>query len=173
MDQLRAALVASFPEATETPAALYGPPPEAVMQGVEEDENAAPEPVDPNACIIPSQPLGVRWSAVVGCAGVNTAAVRAPQEATEAHARSMTADEAPVTPQTCLRFDAYAALDGEGMSTDEGVVITAIPACALRGRPAARPPVRPGVRPAGAAPAARPPAARPAAPAAPAARPPA
>lgn len=177
MDQLRAALVTSFPEARETPPELYGPPPEAVMQGVEEDENATPPPTDPNACVLLSQPLGTRWSAVVGCAGVSTAAVRAPQEATEAHARSMTADEAPVTPQTCLRVDAYAALDGEGMSTDEGVVITAIPACALRGRPAARPPAArppvarpPAARPAGAAPVARPPAARPAAPAA---RPPA
>ena len=163
MDQLRAALVASFPEATETPAALYGPPPEAVMQGVEEDENAAPEPVDPNACIIPSQPLGARWSAVVGCTGQTGARITAPPEAAEAHAHALTSDEAPVTPHACLRFDAYAAIDGEGMSTDEGVAVSLIPPCALRTAGPARPagPERPGARPG--APAARPPAARPAA----------
>lgn len=161
MDQLRATMVASFPEAIETPAALYGPPPEAVMQGVEEDEDAAPEPVDPNACIIPSQPLGVRWSALVGCAGQTGTRVTASPEAVEAHTRALPAPEAPVTPQACLRFDAYAAIDGEGMSTDEGMVVSLIPPCALR--PAPRPGTpRPGARP-GAPP--RPPAARPATPA--------
>jgi hypothetical protein len=166
MDQLRATLVASFPDARETPAELYGPPPEAVMQGVEEDENAAPEPVDPNACVIPSQPLGVRWSAIIGCAGATGARITAPAEATEAHARSLTSDEAPITSHACLRFDAYAAIDGEGMATDEGVAVSLIPACALRPAGAARPGVRPGApaRP-GAAPA------RPGAPARPAARP--
>jgi|GEM_PF-1310960 len=154
MDQLRATLVASFPDARETPAELYGPPPEAVMQGVDEDENAAPEPVDPNACIIPSQPLGVRWSAIIGCSGATGARITAPAEATEAHARSLTSDEAPVASRTCLRFDAYAAIDGEGMGTDEGVAISQIPACALRPAGPARPGVRPGVGPArpGAAP---------------------
>jgi hypothetical protein len=158
--------VASFPDARETPAELYGPPPEAVMQGVEEDENAAPEPVDPNACVIPSQPLGVRWSAIIGCAGATGARITAPAEATEAHARSLTSDEAPITSHACLRFDAYAAIDGEGMATDEGVAVSLIPACALRPAGAARPGVRPGApaRP-GAAPA------RPGAPARPAARP--
>ncbi len=170
MDQLRAALVASFPEARETPAELYGPPPEAVMQGVEEDENAEPVAVDPNACVVPSQPLGVRWSAVVGCSGVSTGRFTTPPEAAEAHAHSLTSDEPAVTPHACLRFDAYAAIEGEGMSTDEGLNISLIPPCALssRGGAPARPGVRPGVRPA--APPARP-GAGPARPAAPAARP--
>jgi len=165
MDQLRAAMLASFPDATETPAALFGPPPEAVMQGVEEDENTAPEPVDPNACVIPSQPLGVRWSAVVGCTGQSGARLTASQEASELHARSLTSDEAPITPHACLRFDAYAAIDGEGMSTDEGMAVSLIPPCAL----APARPTRPGVRPGGPARPAGP--ARPTGPARPAAPP--
>lgn len=167
MDQLRASVVAAFPEAQETPAELYGPPPEAVMQGVEEDENAEPTAVDPNACVIPSQPLGVRWSAVVGCTGLTTPRFTAPAEATTAHTAALGGTAEPaVTPHACLRFDAYAAIDGEGMSTDEGLHVSLIPPCAIPaaapparpGRPGARPPARPAARP-GAAPA-RPAAAR-------------
>jgi hypothetical protein len=163
MDQLRAVVATAFPSAQETPAELYGPPPEAVMQGVEEEENAAPTPVDPNACVIPSQPLGTRWSAVVGCSPLNNPrAFTAPAtEIMEAHARTLESDEQPVTASVCLRLDAFAALDGDGMGTDEGVSIALIPACALQPAAPARParPGRPGTRP----------AARPAAPAAPAA----
>jgi PAS domain-containing protein len=155
MDQLRAATAASFPEAHDTPAELYGPPPEAVMQGVEDDDTAEPTPVDPNACVVPSQPLGTRWSAVVGCEGITTPRFTAPQEATEAHAHSLTSDEPAVTPHACLRFDAYAAIDGEGMSTDEGLTVTLIPPCAIR-PPAPVAPVRPGRPGRPARPAARP-----------------
>jgi hypothetical protein len=133
------------------------------MQGVEEEESAAPTPVDPNACVIPSQPLGTRWSAVVGCSPLNNPrAFTAPAtEIMEAHARTLESDEQPVTASVCLRLDAFAALDGDGMGTDEGVSIALIPACALQPAAPARParPGRPGARP----------AARPAAPAAPAA----
>lgn len=166
MDQLRAVVAVAFPEARETPAELYGPPPEAMVMGGEDDENTAPVAVDPAACVIPSQPLGTRWSAVIGCAGVAGRPFTAPAEAAQAHAQAMAADEAAVTPRACLRIDAYAALDGEGMSTDEGISLALIPACAVTpsaGRPAVRPrvPVRPGAparpvapaRPAAAAPA--------------------
>lgn len=154
MDQLRAVVATSFPSARETPAELYGPPPEALMMGVEEDENAAPTPVDPSACVIPSQPLGTRWSAVIGCAPLPNARPFAPPstEVMESHARSLQSDEQPVTSSVCLRLDAFAALDGEGMSTDEGVSISMIPACALTpaapARPGARPAARPTARPA-------------------------
>lgn len=165
MDQLRAVVVTAFPEAKETPAQLYGPPPEPMVMGAEEEEEAAPAAVDPNACVVPSQPLGTRWSAIVGCTGVTARPFTAPDEATRAHHEAMAADEPAVTPRACLRIDAYAALDGEGMSTDEGLALTLIPTCATQtaARPGARPPARP--------PAARPPAARPAAPARPAAAP--
>ncbi len=164
MDQLRAVVVTAFPEAKETPAQLYGPPPEPMVMGAEEEEEAAPAAVDPNACVVPSQPLGTRWSAIVGCTGVTARPFTAPDEATRAHHEAMAADEPAVTPRACLRIDAYAALDGEGMSTDEGLALTLIPTCATQtaARPGARPPARP--------PAARPPAARPA-PARPAAAP--
>ncbi len=147
MDQLRAELLAVLPTARETPAELYGPPPAAVMQGIDEDENAAPEPVDPNACEIPSQPLGTRWSAVIGCGTVGGASLTAPPEAVEAHAHSVEGDSPapPVEPHACLRVDSYAAIAGAGMSTDEGMVVSLIPACALQ--PAA--PGRPGHRAAG------------------------
>ncbi|MEZ4391314.1 MAG: hypothetical protein R3A48_09485 [Polyangiales bacterium] len=141
MDQLRAVVATAFPTAQETPAELYGPPPEAMMQGVEEDENAAPTPVDPTACVIPSQPLGTRWSAVIGCSPLNNPRALTPPstEVMEAHARSMESDEQPVTASSCLRLDAFAALDGEGMSTDEGLAISLIPACALTPAAPARP----------------------------------
>lgn len=170
MDQLRAIVAVAFPGARETPAELYGPPPEPVVMGAEEDENAAPEAVDPNACVIPSQPLGTRWSAVIGCTSLTTARpFTASAEATQAHTQAMATDEPAVTPRSCLRIDAYAALDGEGMSTDEGIAISLIPVCATTAAPA-----RPGVRPRPGAPArpaparpapARPAPARPAAPA--------
>ena len=145
MDQLRAVVATAFPTAQETPAELYGPPPEAVMQGVEEDENAAPAAVDPNACTIPSQPLGTRWSAVIGCSPLtNPRAFAAPAtEVMEAHARTLQSDEPPITARVCLRLDAFAALDGEGMSTDEGVAVSLIPACALQPAPAPTRPTRP------------------------------
>ncbi|MDP3221079.1 MAG: hypothetical protein Q8S73_43755, partial [Deltaproteobacteria bacterium] len=147
MEQLRAIVAASFPEARETPAELYGPPPEAMGMEGEEDENAAPVAVDPNACIVPSQPLGTRWSAVIGCTGITARPFTAPAEAAQAHAQAMAADEPAVTPHACLRIDAYAALDGEGMPTDEGVALSLIPACATTaapGRPGARPRVPSG-----------------------------
>jgi len=53
-----------------------------------------------------------------------------------------------------------AALDGEGMSTDEGIALTLIPTCATQ--TAARPGARPAARPPAARPAARPAPARPA-----------
>lgn len=158
MDQLRAIVAASFADAKETPAELYGPPPEAMVMGGEEDENAAPEAVDANACVIPSQPLGTRWSALVGCANVTGRPFTAPAEAVQAHSQAMGAPAPAVTARACLRIDAYAALDGEGMPTDEGISLSLIPACAT---PAVAAPTRPGARP-------RPPgrpAARPAAPA--------
>ncbi len=166
MDQLRAIVVTAFPEAKETPAQLYGPPPEPMVMGAEEEEEAAPAAVDPNACVVPSQPLGTRWSAVVGCAGVTARPFTAPAEATRTHHEAMASDEPAVVPHACLRIDAYAALDGEGMSTDEGIALTLIPACATQaapGRPGARPPARPAAaRPAAARPAAARPAAAPA-----------
>jgi hypothetical protein len=152
MEQLRAIVATAFPDARETPAELYGPPPEAMVMEGEEDENAAPVAVDPNACTIPSQPLGTRWSAVIGCASVTARPFAAPAEATQAHLAAIGSEEPAVTPHACLRIDAYAALDGEGMSTDEGVALSLVPACALT--PAA--PSRPGARPRPAAPARRP-----------------
>jgi hypothetical protein len=161
MDQLRAIVAGAFPEARETPAELYGPPPEAMGMEGEEDENAAPVAVDPNACVIPSQPLGTRWSAVIGCAGLSARPFTAPTEAAQAHATAMGAAPTAATAHACLRVDAYAALDGEGMSTDEGVALSLIPACAVAPtRSGARPPTRPAARPP-----ARPAAARPVRPA--------
>ncbi len=167
MDQLRAVFGAGFPDARETPAALYGPPPEPMVMGGEEEEEEAPAaPADPNACVIPSQPLGVRWSAVIGCPGLSNARpFTVPEEARTTHATAMepVGGVGPaVTANACLRVDAYAALDAEGMGTDEGIVFTLIPACALGPSTPARP-ARPGARPA-AAPAR--PAAAPARPAA-------
>ena len=181
VDQLRAVLLASFPQALETPAELYGPPPEPMVMGAEgEDDSAPAEPVDPNACAVPSQPLGTRWSAIIGCEGVTSRPFTAPPEAVQAQTAAGAPAEA-ATPHACLRFDAYAALDGDGMSTDEGLAVTLLPACAVEplahptrgprrpGRPGA--PVRPAApaRPAAGRPAARAPTAAPAPAAAPAA----
>jgi len=154
MDQLRAVFGAAFPEARETPASLYGPPPEPMVMGAEEEEEAPPPaPADANACPIPSQPLGVRWTAVIGCTGLaNPRPFTVPDEARTAHTAAMepAGGVGPaVTANACLRVDAYAALDGEGMGTDEGIVLTLIPACALTPAAPARP-ARPGARPAAA-----------------------
>ncbi len=172
MEQLKAEFVAIFPTARETPAALYGPPPEAVMEGAgDDDDNATPPPTDPHACVIPSQPLGTRWSAVIGCGTTGGAQISATPEAVEAHAHSLEGNPpAPSEAHACLRIDAYGALDGEGMSTDEGMVISLIPPCALtqpahpaRGaHPVVQAPARPPMHlpvphPPVAAPSARPP----------------
>jgi hypothetical protein len=72
----------------------------------------------------------------------------------EAHARTLESDEQPVTASVCLRLDAFAALDGDGMGTDEGMSISLIPPCALQPAAPRRVPVAPpALRP---APAARP-----------------
>jgi hypothetical protein len=129
MDQLRAIVATAFPGARETPPALFGPPPRLASPDIAEDD--APE--TPDACAVPTQPAGTRWSVVVGCGQVGGTTLVASSEAMTAHAASVTTTA--VAPRTCLRIDAFAALDAPGMPRDEGLALSMVPACAVgRGR---------------------------------------
>lgn len=124
MDQLRGIVAVAFPDARETPQSLVGPEPE--MVGAEEEEaaqQAAPPPP------IPPQPLGTQFSFVVGCGNVGGAVISIPESA-RATEWSQAAGEAQPA-RSCLRIDGYSAPDIQGVSTDEGLQISFLPASSL------------------------------------------
>lgn len=157
MDQLRGIVATAYPEARETPTNMAGPEPEMEGElGAEEaSDAAAPATAAP---AIPPQPLGVQFSYVVGCgANIGGAQISAPEGSLPPNFVETAGPPLPV--RSCLRIDAWSAPEIQGVSTDEGLRISFIPATAIpqpapaRGRPGARP-AAPGARPAAARPAA-------------------
>lgn len=126
MDQLKGIVATAFPDARETPAELVGPEPE--MEGAEEEVDAAA--ANQPAPAIPAQPLGVQWSYIVGCGSLGGAQITIPENAVPQGWNEATSGTS--TPaRSCLRIDAYSAPDIEGVSSDEGIRVSWIPASAL------------------------------------------
>jgi len=155
--QLQGIVATVFPDARETPPELYGPDPE--MEGSVSEDDSAPPDTTRALPPIPPRPLGVQWSYVVGC-NRGGAQITVPENARPADWTETNAELPNV--RSCLRIDAYSALDIEGMSTDEGLRISYIAPNAI---PGARPttPPRPGAPTTGPRPpgTATPPAVRP------------
>lgn len=142
MDQLRGIIATAFPDARETPPELVGPEPEpegelAADPAEQQEVSAAQSP-------IPPQPLGTQFSYIVGCGALGGARISVPEGARPQGWTEASSEPAPV--RACLRIDAYAAPDAEGISQDEGLRISFIPPSALQAPASrtARPPRRGG-----------------------------
>lgn len=121
LDQLKGLVATAFPDARETPPELLGPPPEMESPSDDDDPEAGRRRAAQAAQPIPAQPLGVVWSYVVGCEGRGGPVIEAPEDAPAA---TWDSAQTSVQPTACLRIDAYAAPDVEGVRTDEGLRIS-------------------------------------------------
>lgn len=141
MDQLKGIVAMAFPDARETPPSLVGPEPEMVGN-VEDDsgETAQSSQAETPMPPIPPQPLGVQWSYVIGCGNLGGARITVPESARPAGWNEATEPTPPV--RSCLRIDAFVAPDIEGVSTDEGLVISWIEPSAVPQAARSSPPAR-------------------------------